>query len=665
MRIALSPLLFGSLRKPSGLGKGALVWAVAIAGTWGVSAAAQLPANNGGGRALDANNGVGSGGTNRIENQIDFQARNDFVTGNVAGGVGFQDDVGFLAPGVFTGGLGSDDLFVFRAESLRSSPVFANIPTGQSFNRIQGGDVVVFNSATTLPGNRNFTGTPTRFAPEGGVFRVNPVPNQSDNYQITLNQRPQRALSNRFDPVSRGNTLGVLRIEDGSALAVTADPLTGLRRRALPNPAFTPPRATPTPRVPGRPALDDRRVPNTPLDPEAGETEIDPTATSGYLTPRQPGRLTLPEQGPGDANRPFRDDRFADPSGRVRPTLQLGQLDVNPANANFATIERRVQALQQSIFGPTSAPGTNPAAGSAPGATAGSTAPGSAESSADEPPQNAYTQLLDRIREQARSKVSEDAAAAERDGVDTRPAWMRALQEPSADQVRDAENSLESTLERIRRGARENNPREGSGGETGGEADTSALDEAGQSARTAVDGLMENLSYNVRLETLVAEREGRLNELFQQAEDQLAAGQFLNAERTYRQIRLEAPGNPLGQAGLIHTQIGAGMVRSATFNLRALFEQHPELIATRYGENLLPPAERLEWLQQELQRMINADSNALAPGIMLAYLGHQVESRQLVRYGLAIAEDAAPRDPLIPVLRRIWLEQKPTAEAQE
>ncbi|MEL7087871.1 MAG: hypothetical protein AAGL98_05425, partial [Planctomycetota bacterium] len=38
----------------------------------------------GDGRALDANPGVGAGGTNRIENAVDFQARNDLITNNVA-----------------------------------------------------------------------------------------------------------------------------------------------------------------------------------------------------------------------------------------------------------------------------------------------------------------------------------------------------------------------------------------------------------------------------------------------------------------------------------------------------------------------------------------------------------------------------------------------------
>ena len=40
---------------------------------------------------------------------------------------------------------------------------------------------------------------------------------------------------------------------------------------------------------------------------------------------------------------------------------------------------------------------------------------------------------------------------------------------------------------------------------------------------------------------------------------------------------------------------------------------------------------------------------------MMAYLGYQVDSRQLIRYGLAVAESRAPKDPLRPLLRRIWL----------
>gem|GEM_PF-6511205 len=55
------------------------------------SATAQVAAG-GGGRALDANQRAGSGRTNTLENQVDYRVRNELLTGNVGGVLGFQDD---------------------------------------------------------------------------------------------------------------------------------------------------------------------------------------------------------------------------------------------------------------------------------------------------------------------------------------------------------------------------------------------------------------------------------------------------------------------------------------------------------------------------------------------------------------------------------------------
>ncbi|MFW6336313.1 MAG: hypothetical protein ACOC3G_04215, partial [Phycisphaeraceae bacterium] len=114
---------------------------------------------------------------------------------------------------------------------------------------------------------------------------------------------------------------------------------------------------------------------------------------------------------------------------------------------------------------------------------------------------------------------------------------------------------------------------------------------------------------------------------------------------------------PLAQVGLVHAQLAAGMIRSAGLNVRRLFEQHPELIGVRYEANLLPPADRIEKIQQELQRSINADGADADPGLLLAYLGFQAGSDRVVRYGLSVAEAQTPRDPLIPVLRGVWLQR--------
>lgn len=599
---------------------------------------AQIAASQGGGRALDANQQVGSGGDNRIENQVDYSARNDLVTGNVAGGFGFQDSVGYSAPGAFQGGLQSESLFSFQAASLGSAPLVANLPG----NVRRGGNVVVYNNFTTIPQNRQVN-SPTTFAPQGGVFRVSRDLGDANAYQLSLDQNPNNLINNRYAAEPGTNTLGVLRVEDGSALAVTADPLRGVRRRAL----------TPTPgSVPPTNAGDPSMIPG--LDPETGLPSFDGEPQNNYVPATALDGSSRLTQGPADNAELAARQRasFTDAAGMVKPTLQLGQLATNPAQASPAAIEQRVKSLQEEIFGPT----TTPAPGTAPETTPPGTA---ADQAGPRKPADSYTQLLDEIREQSRQSVAERQAADEAAGVDNRPEWMRALRDPSSQELDAAEGSLAATMERIRASVDENRRRDGRD-QQGRQNDA----EAQAQADAALDDLMTDLSYNIRLETLVAEREGRLNELFAQAETQMASGQFLNAERTYRQIRIEAADNPLGQSGLVHAQIGAGMVRSAAFNLRQLFEDHPELIATRYGKSLLPPGDRLEWVQKELQRMIDAESNALEPGLMMAYLGYQVESRQLIRYGLAIAEEASPLDPLLPVLRRIWLDQKP-AEATD
>ena len=60
------------------------------------------------------------------------------------------------------------------------------------------------------------------------------------------------------------------------------------------------------------------------------------------------------------------------------------------------------------------------------------------------------------------------------------------------------------------------------------------------------------------------------------------------------------------------------LVPSPNASLSSGTELARELLATRYGQTLLPPQERLEWLQKERQRMINTQSGASDPGLMMA-----------------------------------------------
>jgi hypothetical protein len=114
----------------------------------------------------------------------------------------------------------------------------------------------------------------------------------------------------------------------------------------------------------------------------------------------------------------------------------------------------------------------------------------------------------------------------------------------------------------------------------------------------------------------------------------------------------------------VHSRLGAGLFRSAAQELRQLFDDHPELIGVQYDPTLLPPGSRLRWIRAELDKMLE-NTDRSDPGLLLAYLGYQLGQREFLVYGLDIAETRAPRDPLLAVLRQVWLGQERTDAAAQ
>ena len=551
------------------------------------NATAQVAAG-GGGRALDANQRAGSGRTNTLENQVDYRVRNELLTGNVGGVLGFQDDLGYSSSGAFQDALGSDDLFEFRTESIRSDVRRVNTPLGRG-GAITAGNVVFSNFAAPEVSGFNRT----TVVQNGGVFGVNrTAPNPAEAF----------AEGRGYSVVTGGTAVGVLSVPDGGALAVSVDPLRGVVRQPVRR------RGASTDPVPGAPGT-------------VGLPGTGARATAGFG----------PNQSGASSSRATGSDGLQ--LGQLQGIVS-GQLQGTAAHGDPQTVRERVAQARERIFG------EKPEA--------------PADDTAAEPVDNAYTRLLERVKNRGQDQPNDTpetgVAPDGDDAVDVRPEWMQRLAEPPESRIEAAEKRMQERLERIRNGGQSED--EETGSESGGS--TSA---ASEEAAADLDSLLNELDYDVRLETLVTEREGRTAELYQKAQTDLASGRFINAERTYRQLRLQDAANPLGRAGHIHAQLGAGMMRAAAFNLRGLFEAHPELIATRYDQQLLPPSDRMVWLQGELQRSIDEAGASGQAGLMMAYLGHQVESRQLVRYGLAVAREADPDDALLPLVERIWLDE--------
>jgi hypothetical protein len=524
------------------------------------------------GRGLDASQQVGSAGYNRADGRLDFSQRNNIITGNVGGGRGFQDTIGYGAVGEFQDTLGSDELFGFRAQSLSSSPGYLNAVNigGVGARR----NFSVYRSFTNRAAQPQ---TPGLIAPDGGGFQL--VPTQS------LYSTPGGGYASPFIGTNTS----------GRALqAFSSSPLLGLRGQLSPTQAIN------------RQLYEAAReshalsIPQGLIAPQAYDTDVfDP-----YSKPKD--------------DKPDPDKTLT--PGQLPATLIIGQqlqtLDEDPENDPDAKDTDRSSLMLDTLFRPL-------------------------EKQEDDPTQaddgDPYLKLLRDIRD------NKDDPAQENE--DDKAGWENALEAPTKQQVTEAERAFDTIMVEMY----------GEGYQARRERRRAASESAEQDGQ--VQGVVEQLNYNLpRLKTLASNKQNRIARMTLEAEAAMADGKYLSAESRYRQIILDTDDDPLPRAGLINAQLGAGMFRSAGLNLRSLFAKHPELIAARYDARLLPPKDRLQWIQQELQTAISQGEGGKDAPILLAYLGYQASSRQVVRYGLALAQANSPRDPLLSVLREIWLD---------
>lgn len=565
------------------------------------------------GDALDANQQVGSGGYNRPAAQIDYRARNLLITGQVGGGRAFQGQVDYGADGAFRGNLGSDDLFRFRANSINSAPAGVNFAT-----RELGSRVIVSEATTALPGFRVNTGnalsTRSTFDPGSGVLTYR----QSGGGLIAVS-----GLTDTSQLSSARNSLGLIRTPQG-LVSVDASPLTGIQFNPLQSGnALSPDRF----RLPGTTAPQPaEQAPQADNPSKTGDDQQQAQNRSLSQTLRIDGKY---RPTPGGE---------LPPSGLVEDplTLRLGTQVQSALALQLAGREdnnipdTQAQSIRQQVFGQTNThtPSTGP----------------------DQPPkpeQSPYQKLINDILANAKGQTPQ----ADEDGID----WEKILEKPK-DALLEAKLAEQDTAMRLTLGLVDDN------GQVDYEAEVPSIDED-----SALGKLIAELDYDLpRVVTLRGKDESRINRMIGMAEERLGKGDYVNAESAYRQVLREAQDQPLAKAGLIHSQMGAGMIRSAAFNLRDLFNKHPELIALRYDPKLMPETDRLRWLQDRLQKLINDETARGAdPGLVLAYLGYQLKADPLVEFGLAVAEADAPRDPLMPILRRIWIEGEDAAEKED
>jgi len=141
-----------------------------------------------------------------------------------------------------------------------------------------------------------------------------------------------------------------------------------------------------------------------------------------------------------------------------------------------------------------------------------------------------------------------------------------------------------------------------------------------------------------------------------QATLSLKAGRYLDAERQFKSVLLGNPEAYEASAGLLCAQLGAGMVRSTVLNLRQHMTQFPEQIAYKLDRAYLPSGKRLNWVRKQAENLMQQYGNYDA-ALLLAFLGYQTSDKQLLQYGLGLAQKHLAGDPLVADLSRSWLGQ--------
>lgn len=572
----------------------------------------------GDGRALDANQQAGSGGINQAQPQPDFRGRNDVITGNVGGGRAFQGDVNYRAPGEFRDQLGSDDLFRFRTQSYSSGLNQLNAVRSQRGYAI--GDGTSIYRSYTPPGSTNRIDT--QLVPPDLV-----VGGHTEYRDIT---DPGRFDLDRLDGDGiSDDRLGLFSDQPGRALQVQASPLLGVRRSPYDL------RLDRTPTI-GPPLPDGAADDQTDDQADDDQTQAEGDALETRIELRQDERLSTEIDG-----RAYQlsagvgtSELHARQPARLAPGIILGrqlrsQVFTERADVGDPATQQYLRQLESRLLGDRQA----------------------------EPGEDVYADLLAAMRDpEARAGETGDRART-----------LGGLEAPTQRELDRAERARQEAQARF-------GDRREDASETGDPTDTPAAMEEGEGETgQSLTALLERLDYELpRLTSLAGERDDRTAQLMKNAEQALIAGDFFDAEDIYRRVLRARPSAPLARVGLVHAQLGAGLLRSAGLQLRGVLADHPELVAAKYDARLLPSEDRIAALQQQLQQIVDKGGEGAGhAALLLAYLGYQGESEALVRYGLDNAEAVEPRDPLLPVLRRLWLSggegegDRPDQAAQE
>lgn len=564
-----------------------------------------------GGTALDRNFQVGSGGKNPrardIRDQIWFN--NQIIVGNAPAGRSFRGYVGYTAPSDFRGTAGSDSLYSFRRDSTSAGQVATGVRVSDALRYQMA--LTTGQAAPSYLAQTYFTPREATAATASNAVPVGAALRSTADYLTSRALRPT-IVGARLDPT-------------GAEWNATASPLLGVTwMRVSPNavlppiPEVAPAAATTTP---GLPATDQGRAPITPGAPAPAATEPEPPVRDfrSMVPTGLESRSLLARPGW---------DR-AVPRSPIDSSATAGAAPVRSAT-HTRLLEGARQAYGTGTTIASRAEQPSPDAAS-------STTPGQDGLPS---PTSYLDRDLDRIRAALRGESLRPARPA--DGrTTTAPGDRAAARSPQGDDRQPA-------------------GREGEAADDAEKPDPftpdvlKALRDIG---RQPLPGLVPD----------AAAADPEIYRIHMQAGEQaLADGRYFDAEDRFTRAIAAMPDDAIAKVGRVQAQLGAGLLLSASTNLRRLLADNPETAAMRFDPRLAPRPERVASLTEQLRREIDQGSIGMGQeaSLLLAYLGRTTGDQALVDEGLtAMGQRLAPDEPQQHALHRLLTEvwSKPAA----
>ena len=179
----------------------------------------------------------------------------------------------------------------------------------------------------------------------------------------------------------------------------------------------------------------------------------------------------------------------------------------------------------------------------------------------------------------------------------------------------------------------------------------------------AIEDIYASLLHGERVSSFSGIEQNRFNELTRKAEMAIAGAEYFLAEKRFNQALRFIPGHPMATAGLGHANIGAGLYLSASHVLQSLFSFQPEMIGVKYDPQLLPPRLDLVRAAVKIRTRLTNELDGGTYAFLLAYIGYQLQDPEMIEQGIAGLESRANEDdPIIPLLKYIWLPDEVTSD---